>query len=168
MTIWIVVSVVLGMAAYAVAWFGGGRTERFAAAVMLLHFGVAAMSVIYGWERHGFQLPRLIDDYIRLLIFAWLCFRSNRWWPFVMLATLGLMAVVDIVGLLDPTLSRRDLASAMVGLGYLVDLTLMLSVCERMLAGEPPASRAAWARANAATAAPPRLTSPLSRPTSDR
>lgn len=153
MTIWIVVSVVLGMAAYAVAWFGGGRTERFAAAVMLLHFAVAAMSVIYGWERYGFPLPRLVDDYVRLLIFVWLCFRSDRWWPLVMTTALGLIAVVDVITLVDPALSYLEGASAKIGLGYLVDLTLMLSVCERMLAGEPPASRAAWARASAATAA---------------
>lgn len=153
MTVWIVVGVCLGMAAYAVAWFRGGRTERFAAAVMLLHFAVAAMSVIYMWEQNGIDLPRKIDDYVRLLIFVWLCFRSNRWWPILMTTGLVLMVLVDVVVLLDPAISRMGAVSAQVGLGYLVDLTLLFSVCERKLAGEAPAGRAAWARANIATAA---------------
>jgi hypothetical protein len=153
MTIWIVLGVCLGMAAYAVAWFWGGRTERLAAAVMLLHFAVAAMSIIYMWERNGIDLPRKIDDSVRLLVFVWICFRSDRWWPFLMTAGLALMVLVDVVVVLDPAVSRVGAVSAQVGLGYLVDLTLLFSVCERRLAGEEPAGRAAWARAAMATSA---------------
>ena len=152
MTIWVVVGVWLGMAAYAVAWFWGGRTERFAAAVMLLHFAVAAMSVIYLWEYNGVHLPRRIDDYVRLLIFSWLCFRSDRWWPLLMTAALGLMEVAEIVGLYNPGIARWGVVSAQVDLGYIVDLTLLLSVVERWLAGEAPDRHAAWARAAIATA----------------
>lgn len=152
-TIWGVAGIGLGMAAYPVAWFWGGRPERFAAAVLLLHFAVAIMSFIYRWEPLGFQLPRRMDDYVRLLIFVWLCFRSNRWWPFLMTAAMVMAAMVDVVALLDPAVSHWDAASAKVGLGYLIDLTLLLSVFERILAGEPPAGRAAWARVNIATAA---------------
>lgn len=170
------------MAAYAVAWFWGGRTERFAAAVMLMHFAVQVMS-IYGLEVAGIYLLRQIGDYVRVLIFGWLCFRSNRWWPFLMAAACGLLGLVDVVAALDPDISHNGAVSAKIGLGYLGSLTLMLSVVERILAGELPAAREAWARANAATAtrrnrkngrvmgppaSPPRLTSPLSRPTSDR
>lgn len=174
MTIWGVVGVLLGMAAYPVAWFWGGRPERFAAAVMLLHFALGCMSFVYGWELNGNPVPRMMGDYVRFLIFCWFCFRSNRWWPFLMTVIAGLMITVEVVAMLDPGLSFRDGVSAKIGLAYLLDLTLMFSFTERILAGEPPAARQAWARAHAATAArrnrkkPPRLTSPPSRPTSDR
>ncbi|WP_332658035.1 hypothetical protein [Brevundimonas sp.] len=152
MTIWVAVGVCLGMAAYAVAWIWGGRTERFAAAVMLLHFAVAAMSIIYGWEGAGLYLPRTIADYVRLLIFGWLCLRSDRWWPLLMTAALVLMVVAEVVGLNNPEIAQWGVVSAQIGFGYIVDLTLLLSVCERWLAGEPSARHAAWVRAAAATA----------------
>ena len=44
-------------------------------------------------------------------------------------------------------------ATAGVGLGYLIDLALLLGVLESRLAGEPPAARAAWAHAKRVTAA---------------
>jgi hypothetical protein len=163
-TIWGVVGVCLGMAAYPVAWFWGGRPERFAAAVMLLHFAVAAMSYAYQWEFHGLHLPRIIDDYVRLLIFGWFCLRANRWWPFLMTAAMALAAMVDVVAFLDPSVSRWDAATAKIGLGYVLDLTLLLSVFERMVAGEPPAVRAAWVRADMATAARRNRRSRRSRP----
>ncbi|WP_332678680.1 hypothetical protein [Brevundimonas sp.] len=141
------------MAAYVVAWLWGGRTERFVAATMLLHFAISVTSIAYEWPEAGLHLPRQIADYVRLLIFGWLCFRSNRWWPFLMAVGLGLSALVDVVVVFDPGISPNGAVSAKIGLAYLFDLTLLLSVCERWLAGEPPAGRAAWARADIATAA---------------
>lgn len=140
------------------------------------------MNLVLTWDIGGNYLTGRVANAARILIFGWICFRSNRWWPFVATSAFLLMAMADVVGLLDSAVSARDAVSARIGLGYIVDMTLILSVGERMLAGEPPAGRAAWARANAATAArrnrknggvtgpppaPPRLTSPPSRPTSD-
>lgn len=142
----------LGLAAYVVAWFWGGRPERFAAAVMLVQCVFGTILFALRSDIDG-NLLSSIGEYVLLLIFGWLSFRSNRWWPFILTAALGLTAAVDFVGLLDPALSHRDEISAKVGLGYLIDLTLLLSVFERMLAGEPPAGRAAWVRANLATIA---------------
>lgn len=163
-TTWAVIEMCLGMTAYAVAWFWGGRTERFAAAVMLLYFAVQISSIVHGWESAGNYLPRRIVDYVRVLIFGWLCFRSDRWWPFLMAAPLGLSALVDVVVVFEPGISRNGAISAKIGLAYLFDLTLLLSFCERWLAGEPPAGRAAWARADAATAARRNRTKPARRP----
>jgi hypothetical protein len=149
-TNWAVVEMCLGMAAYAVAWFWGGRTERFAAAVMLLCFSVQIISAVYGWDDYPL---RRIAEYVRVLIFGWLCLRSTRWWLFLVSAALGLSALVDVVVVFNPDISPNGAISAKIGLAYLFDLTLLLSFCERWLAGEPPASRAAWARADLATAA---------------
>ncbi|WP_332678679.1 hypothetical protein [Brevundimonas sp.] len=186
MTIWGVAGMWLGFLAYAFAWFRGGPAERLAAGIMILH--CLATVITFKWVIDGHHSPRMILDGVRLLFFGWLCFRSNRWWPFVVLAALAMMSGLHIVTLFEPTLYMA-VASAFVGLGYLVDLTLMLGVGERMLAGEPPAGRAAWARSDAVTPprrqrkrpvrrsgrilsgashpAPPCLTSPPSRPTSD-
>lgn len=153
MTIWGVVGVLLGMAAYPVAWFRGGHPERFAAAVMLLHFAVGAVSFANGWELNGNPVPRMIADGVRLLLLCWLCFRSNRWWPFLMTVIAALMITVEVVAILDPDLSFRGGVSAKIGLAYILDLTLLFSFLERILAGEPPAARAAWVRADAATVA---------------
>ncbi|RZJ02885.1 MAG: hypothetical protein EON89_13710 [Brevundimonas sp.] len=153
MTIWGVAGIILSLTVYAVVWFRGGHPERFAVAVLLLHFAVAAMSFAYRWEREGFILPLVTADSIRILILGWLCFRSNRWWPLLVTATLGLIGFVDVLRLLDPTVSRFASASAQIGLGYLVDLALLFGVFERILAGERPAGRDAWARAVTATEA---------------
>lgn len=151
MTIWGVVGIWLGVAAYAVAWLQGGRPERFAAAVMLCV--VATMSFAHGWESDKHFLVRMILDCVRLLVFGRLFLRSNRWWPSVMTAVMGLMIVADVVRLLSPDISYAGVVSAKVGLGYLVSLTLLFGVYERWLAGEAPASRAAWTRAHIATRA---------------
>lgn len=141
------------MAAYVLAWFWGGRPERFAAAVLLVVCVIIGLSFAFPWGVEDPYLPGRITDCVLLLVFGWMCFRSNRWWPFLMTATLGLMVMVNFAALLDPDISQWAIASAKVGLGYLVDLTLMLSVFERWLAGEAPAGRAAWARADIATVA---------------
>lgn len=150
MTIWGVVGMWLGFVAYAVGWRWGGRAERLAAAVLLLH--CLAASITFKWVIDGFHSPRMIVDCVRVLIFIWLCFRFDRWWLFVPAAAEVLMIGLHAATLLNPALYMAA-ASADVGLGYLIDLSLIFSVGERWLAGEPPARHAAWARADISTAA---------------
>lgn len=147
------VSFWLGVMAYAVAWIWGGRVERFAAAVMLVQCVIMTLNFILTWENGNVYLTGRIMNAVALLILGWLCFRSDRWWPLLMTATMGLKALLDVVGLLDPDISDFGVASAKIGLGYLIDLTLMLSVIERWLAGEAPVGRTAWVHADIATAA---------------
>ena len=104
-------------------------------------------AIIFRWQVGGFHLASLLLDIGRLLVFGWLCLRSDRWWLFVMTAGIGLMVLVQGARLVDPSLSQFAVASADVGLGYLIDLALLLGVYERRLAGEPPAGPAAWAKA---------------------
>ena len=150
-TPWQVGGMLLGMAAYAVAWIWGGRPERLAAGVLLVTCLLSGLTV--RWEVGEFYWFAMALDVVRLLMFGWLCLRFDRWWPLVVVAALGQMIFVYAAQLLVPTVTQYAVASALVGLGYLIDLTLLLSVIERRLAGEAPSGSAAWAAAVRATAA---------------
>lgn len=151
MTSWQVLGIAFGLGCYVVAWTWGGRPERFGAGVLILNSLVSGYT--YQWQVGGVHLNAIIESCLCLLAFAWLCFRSNRWWPIIMTGAMGLMLLTHIVRVLDPALSQYAAASARVGLWHMADLTLLLGVWERRLAGEPAASRAAWAAAAPATVA---------------
>lgn len=151
MTNWMFVGIWFGMAAYAIAWFQGGRPERIAAGVLLCCCMLS--SIVYDWRIGGVHLADMALDFGRFLILGWLCLRSNRWWLFLTTTALGLMMVTHALGVLVPTASAIALVSAQVGLGYLVDLSLMFSVFERRLAGDAPGGPAAWVAADTATKA---------------
>lgn len=151
MTVWQIVGFVFGLQVYAIAWVLGGRAERLGAVVLLIACMTGA--IIVRWQIAGLHLPMLAMDIIRLTIFGWLCLKADRWWPLAATAAMALMVMVQGARVLDPTITQYAVASAAVGLGYLIDLALLLGVLERWLAGEPPAGRAAWAKAVSATAA---------------
>lgn len=151
MTVWQLVGFAFGLPVYAAAWVLGGRTERLGAAVLLIACMTGA--IIVRWQIVGLHLPMLAMDTLRLIIFGWLCLMSGRWWPFVATAAMALTVLVQGARVFDPTITQYAVASAAVGLGYLIDLALLLGVFERWLAGEPPAGPAAWAKAIRATAA---------------
>lgn len=147
MTAWQVGGIAFGLMVYPVAWFRGGRQERLGASVLL--FSCLLSMVVFYWATPVF----MVLDGASLLVFGWLCFRSDRWWPFVATACGALTALTYVIKLLDPTLSQYALVSAHIGLDLVIDLALLLGVRERWLAGEPPAATAAWAKADRATAA---------------
>lgn len=151
LTIWIYAGLWLGLVAYAVAWIWGGRPERFAAGVMILNCLLSFLT--YKWVVGGLHLASFAENCVRLLIFLWLLHRSDRWWPFIVVGAMLLSVLVYVLALLDPAFSETQAFSAQVGLGYLIDLILMLSVFERRLAGERPAGSSRWAAANIATSA---------------
>lgn len=145
MTVWQIVGFAFGLPVYAFAWVLGGRTERVGAAVLLIACMTGA--IIFRWQIAGLHLPMLAMDSIRLIIFGWLCLRSDRWWPLAATAAMALMVLVQGARVLDPTITQYAVASAAVGLGYLIDLALLFGVFERWLSGEPAAGIAAWAKA---------------------
>ncbi len=151
MTIWQQVGFAVGLPIYALAGVLGGRVERTGAAVLII--ACMADTLIFRWQIFGLHLPMLAADTLRLLVFGWLCLRSDRWWPLMATAAMGLMVLVQAARVLDPAITQYAVASAGVGLGYLIDLALLLGVLERWLAGEPAAGRDAWAKAARATAA---------------
>lgn len=151
MTIWNFVGLWFGLGAYVVAWTWGGRAERFAAGLMIA--GCLLSYLTYKWEVGGLHVAIFLESCIDLLAFGWLCFRSNRWWPFVVAVATALGLLVHAIAWIDPNFSEMEAFSAQVGLGFLIDLILLLSPLERRLAGEAPAGPAAWAAADVATAA---------------
>lgn len=153
MSIWMWAGFWLGVVVYPVAWIWGGRVERFATMMLVVQCLVMGTNHVFDWSIGGTYTTGKVVDFVCLLIFCRLCFRSDRWWPLLMAAGLALKALADVVGWLDPGVSDFGVASAKIGLGYLIDLTLLLGVLERWLAGEEPAGQAAWARAHGATLA---------------
>lgn len=152
MTVWQIGETWFWIAACAVAWIWGGRPERFAAGLLLLDEYVS-MHLTFHWRiEHAYSLA--VATYCgMLLVFGWMALRGRRWWPLAMTAILGLVLATYGLKLGNPTLSHFAAASARVGLFYLMDLALLVSVLERWLAGERPAGPAAWIRAERVAAA---------------
>lgn len=151
MTVWQLAGTWFALMVYAVAWFQGGRPERFGAAVLILD-GLVSL-VLVRWDASGLYPNALVKESIWLVLIGGLAFRSDRWWPIVMTAALCLIVLTYGLRLMDPSLSLYAAMSAHVGLDYLIDLTLLLGVMERWLAGEAAAGPAAWAKAHQITAA---------------
>ena len=146
MTLWQSCGLAFGFLVYAVAWFGGGRPERFAAGVLVLISLLASQA--NAWYVGGFYPGFMVLDGASVLIFGWLSLRSDRWWPMVATAGFGLIVLGHLIRQIEPAaLSHYAMVSAKIGLTYVTDLAVLLGVWERWLAGEPPAGRAAWAAA---------------------
>lgn len=96
----------------------------------------------------GFDLALYIDmaedqavgRAVVMLIFGWLAFRSPRWWPLAVTASLALIVLVHLLTILTPIAYNAG-ASARIGLWFVVYAALLAGVVERWLAGEPPISR---------------------------
>lgn len=151
MTLWQSGGLAFGYAVCAIAWRWGGRPERFAAGVLLL--SALPTDLANGWVVGGFRPGFIAVECAILLAFGWLTLRSNRWWVLAATAAAGLVVLVAVLRLLNPTLSHSAMVSAKIGLAYVIDLALLLGVWERWLAGEAAAARAAWAQAMRVTAA---------------
>lgn len=145
MTVWQIAGTWFALTVYAIAWFGGGRPERFGAAVLILD-GLVSVA-LFRWGLSGIYPNAMIEESVWLLVIGGLAFRSDRWWPIVMTAALCLIVFTYGLRLMDPSLSLYAAMSAHVGLGYVIDLTLLLGVLERWLAGEKPAGAGAWVKA---------------------
>ncbi|MBX9460980.1 MAG: hypothetical protein KL785_07765 [Brevundimonas sp.] len=145
MTLWQSGGLAFGYVVCVLAWFGGGRPERFAVGVLLL--GGLLSGPANAWEVNGIYPVWPALDGATLLILTGLCFRSDRWWPMVAASGYALMVLAQVIRLMDPTFSHYAMVSAHIGLGYVVDLALLFGVFERWMAGEKPAAPVAWRQA---------------------
>lgn len=150
MTVWQIAGTWIALMVYAIAWLQGGRPERFGAAVLILD-GLVSLVLVRS-DVSGVYPNVMVKESVWLLLIGGLALRSNRWWPLVTTAALCLIVLTYLLRLMDSSLSLYAAMSAHVGLDYLIDLTLLLGVFERWLAGERPAGPAAWAKAERATA----------------
>lgn len=144
-TPWMIAGQLLGITAYSIAWLRGGHPERFAAGVLL--FGYLISSITFRWKIGGFHVVSLLEEIVLMSVFVWLALRSKRWWPTLTAASLVLVVMANLAPLMNPALSGRAVASAQIGLWFLVDLTVLLSVIERWLTGERAVSPRRWEEA---------------------
>lgn len=150
MTVFMAASQVFAFLAVIVGWLRGGHPERFGAAVVLLSY--FSSSQIHTWRVGDFFWATAVKALVMTLIFGWLAFRADRWWPFVTTAALALALLVHGFTLVIPDLPRDTAMSALVGLWIVIYLTVLGGIVERWLAGEPAVSGAAvWGRRCAAS-----------------
>ena len=135
---------VINLAALVTGWRWGGHPERFGAATLLLVD--MASTLYYRWWIGDVQVGSAADDVIQLLIFGWLTLRSDRWWPFVVTASLALMVMIHFLTIVSDLPSFAT-TSARVGLWILLYVALLAGVAERWLAGEKTVSASGqWRR----------------------
>jgi hypothetical protein len=135
-TPWYVALLILGLVAFAVALWKGGRIERQAVAVLSVNY-VLTIGIDRLKVPHDVALVAGLDG-VTALVFLWLALRYQRWWLLAATAGLVLCTLTWVIGLLHPGIGFVAVASAEIGEWAFVYLTLLAGVCERWLAGETP------------------------------
>lgn len=145
MTAFMLASHAIGFLAYIAGWLKGGHPERMGASVLLC--GYVFSSATFRWRIGDFYWASAAEELTLMLIFGWLAFRSDRWWPFAVTAALALVMLVHGLTILAPDLSSYAAISAQIGLWIVIDTALLFGVLERWLAGERAVSdTAVWRR----------------------
>lgn len=134
MTAWYIALQALGLAAFAIALWKGGRVEHQAAAVLI---GNYVLTIAIPEGPHGAVLVAGLDG-ATTLVFLWLALRHPRWWLLAATAGLALCTLTWVIGLVHPGVGFYAAASAAIGEWAVVYLTLMAGVVERWMAGEVP------------------------------
>jgi len=145
MTPFVLLYLLVTVAALAVAWLKGGHPERLGAAVWL---GAWLLASPMNHLRAGdLRWAVALVDLAALAAFLWLALRYERWWPLGVSACLVLTVAVHLASLLTAEMTPLGEASAQLGPGMLATLVLGAGAFERWLAGEAPASAlAVWSR----------------------
>ncbi len=150
MTPFVLLYLVVSLAALAIAWLKGGHPERLGVVFWLTGWMLA---VPLNDVRIGdLRWAVFLLDLASFAAFLWLALRYERWWPLGVSACLVLILVVHLSALLIPEMTPLGEASAQLGLGVLTVLIQAAGAFERWLAGEAPASASAvWAPRQRAT-----------------
>ncbi len=150
MTPFVLLYLIVSLAALAIAWLKGGHPERMGALFWLAGWLVSLPlnDIRFGDLRWAVA----VLDIVSFAAFLWLALRYERWWPLGVSACLVLILAVHLSALLIPEITPLGEASAQLGLGMLAILIQAAGVFERWLAGEAPASASAvWSRRQRAT-----------------
>ena len=145
MSPFVILYLVVSLAALAAGWLKGGHPERLGVVFWLVGWMLA---VQFNDLRIGnLRWAVALCDLASLTAFLWLALRFERWWPLGVSACLVLILVVHLSAALIPEMTPLGEASAQLGLGMLAVLILASGAFERWLAGEAPASAmAVWRR----------------------
>lgn len=145
MSPFVILYLIVSLAALALGWLKGGHPERLGVLIWLAGWMLAFLlnDLRIGSLRWGVALL----DLASLCAVLWLALRFERWWPLGVSACLVLMIAVHLSALLIPEMTPLGEASAQLGLGMLAVLIQAAGAFERWLAGEAPASAmAVWRR----------------------
>jgi hypothetical protein len=150
MSPFVILYLVVSLAALAAGWLKGGHAERLGVVFWLAGWMLA---VLFNDLRIGnLRWAVALCDLASLCAFLWLALRFERWWPLGVSACLILILVVHLSATLIPHMTPLGEASAQLGLGLLAVVIQALGAFERWLAGEAPASTmAVWRRRQRAT-----------------
>ncbi|MDO9076279.1 MAG: hypothetical protein Q7U72_02390 [Brevundimonas sp.] len=141
MSPFVILYLVVSLAALATGWLKGGHPERLGVVFWLVGWMLA---VPFNDLRIGdLRWAVALLDLASLCAFLWLALRFERWWPLGVSACLVLMMVVHLSAALIPEMTPLGEASAQLGLGMLAVLIQAAGAFERWLAGEAPASATA-------------------------
>lgn len=132
------VAYVLYFAVVILCWLRGGRPERLCAALLL--WSHLALGPSLTLNIGDVYLDTIAEDALQFLLFGWLAFRAERWWPLVATAAMVLTLVVHACTIWTD-ISWAAAVSARVGLAILEYVALLAGVAERWMAGEAPVSR---------------------------
>lgn len=138
----------------AVAWARGGHPERMGAAAILIWvtISVATPDWLHSIVLGDVSIFEAALELGLLVVFLGMAMKGRRWWPFAASAVMTLSVMVYLAQFLVADLDRRAEISAHVGLTIALNLTLLVGVFERWLAGEPPASEmVVWNRSRGAS-----------------
>jgi len=150
MTPFVILYLIVSLAALPLGWLKGGHPERLGVVFWLIGWMLAIPmnDVRIGDLRWAVALC----DLASLGAFLWLALRFERWWPLGVSACLVLMLVVHLSAVLIPEMTPLGESSAQLGLGMLAVLIQATGAFERWLAGETPASATAvWCSRQRAT-----------------
>lgn len=126
---------------FALAWLGGGHTERTGVALYLSGY-IASFMVQGLWFNELMWAVALIDLLV-LSVLIHLALRRDRWWPLVAAAFQSLIMLIYVATVLMPELSPRSGVAASWALNVIVLYCLLGGVLERIMAGETPVSASA-------------------------
>lgn len=145
MTPFVILYLVVSLAALALGWLKGGRPERLGVVIWLVAWMLAVL--VNDLRIGNLRWAVALLDLASLCAFLWLGLRFERWWPLGVSACLVLIIVVHLSALLIPEMTPLGEASAQLGLGMMAVLIQGAGAFERWLAGEAPASASAvWRR----------------------
>ncbi|GAA0870305.1 hypothetical protein GCM10009116_21410 [Brevundimonas basaltis] len=125
---------VFALLSISIGWLKGGHPERFGALVLLLDYLVTRLGV--AWSIREVDSIAATQDFVVMLSFGWLAFRTDRWWPIAATASLALCVLVRAIGMVNPELSRFAMLSAILGFWIFLYIVVLGGVAERWLAGE--------------------------------
>lgn len=137
----------------ALAWLGGGHTERAGVAMYVpLQISATAIQKLHIGD---LLTGEFIIDCLWLLGLTWLAFKGNRWWPLVAMGFQTLVMFIYLATAVVPEFSLRTGILATWALAVILLYCLLGGVLERILAGETPVSKTAiWTRVRRPPAAP--------------